>query len=123
MAVERKKLSQTAYGGCKGEDYIPFVPTSDVMPETTGYSIIVGVIIACIFAAANAYLGLKVGITIASAIPGAILAVGILKGTFKRNNILEANLSCSLSGMGEAAAGCSVFVLPSLILAGFNISY
>lgn len=122
MAVERKKLSQTAYGGCKGEDYIPFVPTSDVMPETTGYSIIVGVIIACIFAAANAYLGLKVGITIASAIPGAILAVGILKGTFKRNNILEANLSCSLSGMGEAAAGCSVFVLPSLILAGFNIS-
>ena len=82
MAVERKKLSQTAYGGCKGEDYIPFVPTSDVMPETTGYSIIVGVIIACIFAAANAYLGLKVGITIASAIPGAILAVGILKGTF-----------------------------------------
>ncbi|MEG1481681.1 OPT family oligopeptide transporter [Clostridium sp.] len=122
MEAERKKLSSTAYGGCKGEDYIPFVPTSDVMPETTGYSIIVGVIIACIFAAANAYLGLKVGITIASAIPGAILAVGILKGTFKRNNILEANLACSLSGMGEAAAGCAVFVLPSLILAGFNIS-
>lgn len=119
---QKKKLSSTAYSGCKGEDYIPFVPTSDVMPETTGYSIIVGIIIACIFAAANAYLGLKVGMTIASAIPGAILAVGILKGSFKRNNILEANLACSLSGMGEAAAGCSVFVLPALILAGFNIS-
>ncbi|GAA0069664.1 oligopeptide transporter, OPT family [Clostridium sardiniense] len=122
MAQEKKKLSSTAYGGCTGDEYIPFVPTSDVMPETTGYSIIVGIIIACVFAAANAYLGLKVGMTIASAIPGAILAVGILKGSFKRNSILEANLACSLSGMGEAAAGCSVFVLPALILAGFNIS-
>lgn len=122
MENERRKLSPTAYGGCKGEDYIPFVPTSEVMPETTGYSIIVGIIIACVFAAANAYLGLKVGMTIASAIPGAILSVGILRGAFKRNNILEANLACSLSGMGEAAAGCSVFVLPSLILAGFNVS-
>lgn len=122
MESERKKLSPTAYGGCKGEDYVPFVPTSDVMPETTGYSIIAGIIIACVFAAANAYLGLKVGMTIASAIPGAILSVGILRGAFKRNNILEANLACSLSGMGEAAAGCAVFVLPSLILAGFNVS-
>lgn len=120
--AEKKKLASTAYGGCKGEEYIPFVPTSEVLPETTGYSIVIGILIACIFAAANAYLGLKVGMTIASAIPGAILAVGILKGSFKRNSILEANLACSLSGMGEAAAGCSVFVLPSLILAGFHIS-
>ena len=65
----KKRLSVTAYGGIKGEDYVPFIPTTQVMPETTGYSIIIGIIFACLFAAANTYLGLKVGMTISAGIP------------------------------------------------------
>jgi putative OPT family oligopeptide transporter len=92
------------------------------MPELTGYSIIMGVLFALIFAAANTYLGLKVGITISAGIPGAILATGLLKGLFRRNNILEANVVASLSAMGESIAGGIIFVLPALILLGFGLS-
>ncbi|HZK85331.1 MAG TPA: oligopeptide transporter, OPT family [Desulfosporosinus sp.] len=117
-----QKLSSNAYGGIKGDEYIPFVPTSEVMPETTGYSLIIGILFACMFAAANTYLGLKVGMTISAGIPGAILGIGLLKGAFKRNNILEANMVASLSAMGESIAGGIIFVLPALILLGFGLT-
>jgi putative OPT family oligopeptide transporter len=120
---ERSKgLSKQAYGGCAGDDYVPYVPTTEVMPELTGYSIIMGVLFALIFAAANTYLGLKVGITISAGIPGAILATGLLRGIFRRNNILEANMVASLSAMGESIAGGIIFVLPALLLLGFGLS-
>lgn len=122
MSETNKKLSNNAYGGIKGEEYIPFVPTSEVMPETTGYSIIIGIIFACIFAAANTYLGLKVGMTISAGIPGAILATGLLKGAFRRNSILEANMVASLAAMGESIAGGIIFILPALILLAFGLS-
>jgi hypothetical protein len=58
-------LSKSAYGGCPGVDYVPYVPTTKAMPEITGYSIIMGILFALLFGAANTYLGLKVGMTIA----------------------------------------------------------
>ncbi|MBB6630882.1 OPT family oligopeptide transporter [Clostridium algidicarnis] len=122
MASDKKKLSSTAYSGCKGEDYVPFISTTVAMPETTGYSIILGILFAALFAAANTYLGLKVGLTISAGIPGAILATGILKGLFKRNSILEANMVSSLAAMGESIAGGIIFVLPALILSNFGLS-
>ena len=117
-----KGLSKQAYGGCRGDDYVPYVPTTEVMPELTGYSIIMGVVFAILFAAANTYLGLKVGMTISAGIPGAILATGLLKGIFRRNNILEANMVASLAAMGESIAGGIIFVLPALILLGFGLN-
>jgi hypothetical protein len=62
-------LSKYSYGGCRGSDYVPYVPTTEAMPEITGYSIIMGILFALIFAAANTYLGLKVGMTIPRAYP------------------------------------------------------
>jgi putative OPT family oligopeptide transporter len=119
--VEKRGLSKDAYGGCPGGDYVPYVPTTEVMPEITGYSIIMGILFALLFAAANTYLGLKVGMTISAGIPGAILAIGILRRAFKRNNILEANIVASLAAMGESIAGGIIFVLPALILLGFGL--
>ncbi|KAF0092022.1 MAG: oligopeptide transporter OPT family [Fusobacteria bacterium] len=116
------KLSKSAYSGTAGKDYVPYIPTTEAMPEMTGYSIIIGVIFALIFAAANTYLGLKVGLTISAGIPGAILATGLLKGLFRRNNILEANMVASLAAMGESIAGGIIFVLPALLLLGFGLS-
>ena len=112
----------TEEGGVKGEDYIPFVPTNEVMPESTAYSIFFGILFAIIFAAANTYLGLKVGLTISAGIPGAILATGLLKSLFKRNSILEANYVASLAAVGESIAGGIIFVLPAIILIGLNLS-
>src|SRR5699024_8512175 len=100
MSDASKRLSRTAYGGVKGEDYIPYVSTTEVVPEATGYSIIMGILFAAVFAAANTYLGLKVGLTISAGIPGAILATGLLKSIFKRNSILEANYVASLAAVG-----------------------
>jgi len=120
-AVEKSGLSKNSYGGCPGSDYVPYVPTSEVMPEITGYSILMGIVFALLFAAANTYLGLKVGMTISAGIPGAILAIGLLKNLFKRNNILEANVVSALAAMGESIAGGIIFVLPALILLGFGL--
>jgi putative OPT family oligopeptide transporter len=118
---KNKKLSSTAYGGIKGDDYLPFVPTSLAMPETTAISLIIGMIFAMIFAAANTYLGLKVGLTVSAGIPGAILATGLLKGLFKRNNILEANMVASIAAMGESIAGGVIFILPAILLWGMDL--
>jgi putative OPT family oligopeptide transporter len=120
--VKTPGLSKFSYGGCKGSDYVPYVPTTEVMPEITGYSIIMGILFALLFAAANTYLGLKVGMTISAGIPGAILAIGLLRGLFRRNNILEANVVSVLAAMGESLAGGIIFVLPALILLGFGLS-
>ncbi len=118
---KEKRLSHTAYGGVHGDDYIPFVATDVAMPELSIYSLILGIIFATIFAAANTYLGLKVGLTIAAGIPGAILATGILKGLFRRNNILEANMVASIAAGGESIAGGVIYILPAVILWGMEL--
>jgi putative OPT family oligopeptide transporter len=119
--TEKKGLSQEAYGG-KGEDYIPFVPLTQAMPELTAVSIILGVLVAALFGAANTYLGLKVGMTIAAGIPAAIVATGLLKGIFKRNNILETNMISAMASMGESLAGGLIFIVPAVILLGSKLS-
>lgn len=117
----KRKLSHTAYGGIKGDDYIPFISSDVVMPESTAVSLITGILFAIIFAAANTYLGLKVGLTISAGIPGAILATGLLKFAFKRNNILEANMISCIAAVGESIAGGIIFVLPAIILWGLEL--
>ena len=119
---EKIGLSHEAYGGIKGEDYIPYIPVTRVMPEITLASILWGLIFAVVFGAANTYLGLRVGMTIAAGIPAAILGTGILKGILKRNNILEANVMQALASMGESLAGGLIFVVPAIILIGQKLS-
>jgi len=58
---ENRKLSHEAYGGVHGSQYIPFIPADKVLPELTVVAVIVGSLFAILFAAANAYLGLKAG--------------------------------------------------------------
>ena len=119
--AESKKLSHNAYGGIKGEDYMPFVPTDVAMPEVSVISIGIGIIFACIFAAANVYLGLQVGMTIAAGIPASILGATLLKAVFKRNNILEANMIQAVAAMGESIAGGIIYTLPAIILWGMDL--
>lgn len=120
--VEKKGLSEGAYGSVKGEDYVPYVPLTKAMPELTFVSILLGIILAIVFGAANTYLGLKVGMTIAAGIPAAIIATGLLKGIFKRNNILETNLISAMASMGESLAGGLIFIVPAVILLGSKLS-
>lgn len=118
--AERKKLSHEAYGGVHGSEYIPFVPADKVLPEMTVLAVIIGSFFAIIFAAANAYLGLKAGMTISAAIPAAVLATALLKGVFKRDSILEANAVMAIAATGESIAGGIIFTLPAIVLWGFK---
>lgn len=118
---EKKGLSTTAYGGVNGDDYIPYVPVEKAMPELTLVSILIGCFFAIVFGAANTYLGLKVGMTIAAGIPAAILSTTFLKGIFKRNNILEANMIQAMSSMGESLAGGLIFIIPAVIVLGMDL--
>lgn len=120
--AEQKGLSHFAYGGCKGDDYVPYVSVDKAMPEMTIMSIIFGAFFAVVFGAANTYLGLKVGMTIAAGLPAAILATGVLKGALKRNNILETNLIQAMASMGESLAGGLIFTIPAIILLGQELS-
>lgn len=119
--MEKRGLDHSAYGGINGEDYIPFIPASKAMPEITIVSLVMGVLFAALFAAANTYLGLKVGMTIAAGVPASVLATGILKGLFKHNNVLEANMIQSIAAMGEALAGGIIFTLPAIIIWGLQL--
>lgn len=118
---EKKGLSHGAYGGINGNDYVPYVPVSKAMPEMTVVSILLGCFFAILFGAANTYLGLKVGMTIAAGIPAAVLATGLLKGIFRRNNILESNMIQAMASMGESLAGGLIFILPAVILLGMQL--
>jgi putative OPT family oligopeptide transporter len=123
MTSEKKGLSPGAYEGVKGEDYMPFVPISEAMPEFTLWSVLIGCVLAALFAAANTYLALKVGLTIAAGIPAAILGTGLLKFILRRNNILEANMVSCIAAMGESLAGGIVFTLPAIIIWGMKLSF
>lgn len=120
--TDTKGLSSTAYGGINGNDYVPYVPVDEAMPELTAVSIILGCVFAALFGVANTYLGLKVGMTIAAGIPAAIIATGVLKGAFKRNNILECNMIQAMASMGESLAGGLIFIIPAVILLGHALS-
>jgi len=100
----------------------PFVSMDTVMSEATIVSVGIGILFAVIFAASNVYLGLKTGLTIAAAIPASILGTGLLKGVFKTNSILEANLVASVSAVGESIAGGIIFTLPAIIIWGHHLS-
>jgi len=104
------------------KNFKPFVSMDTVMSETTVVSIGLGILFAVIFAASNVYLGLKTGLTIAAAIPASILGTGLLKGIFKKDSILEANLVAATAAVGESIAGGIIFTLPAIIIWGHDLS-
>ncbi len=94
----------------------PYIPASSVTKEFTVTSIISGIILAVVFGAANAYLGLRVGMTISASIPAAVISMGIIRVLLKRNSILENNMVQTIGSAGESVAGGAIFTLPALYL-------
>jgi putative OPT family oligopeptide transporter len=107
------------YLNVSGRDYIPFVPADKAIPEFTATAIIMGAILAIIFGMANAYLGLKAGMTVSATIPAAVISMGILKGVLKRGTILENTVAQSIASSGEAVAAGMIFTVPAFFLWGY----
>lgn len=99
-----------------GKEFKPFVSADQVLPEMTPVAIIVGIILAIVFGAANAYLGLRVGMTISASIPAAVLSMGIIRVIMRRNSILENNMVQTIGSAGESLAAGAIFTLPALFM-------
>lgn len=94
----------------------PFVPANKIVPEFTVTSVILGAIIAIIFGAANAYLGLRVGMTVSASIPAAVISMGILRVILKGESILENNIVQTIGSAGESLAAGAIFTLPAMFI-------
>mgnify|MGYP003311855789 CR=1 FL=1 len=100
----------------KKNDFKPYIPAEKITPELTITSIVMGIILAVVFGAANAYLGLRVGLTVSASIPAAVAAMGIIRVGMRRNSILESNIVQTMGSAGESLAAGTVFTLPALFL-------
>ncbi len=98
------------------ENFKPFVPSDKIMPEFTAMSIIIGVIMAIVFGAANAYLGLRVGMTVSASIPAAVISMGVIRIIMKKDSILENNMVQTIGSAGESLTAGAIFTLPALFM-------
>ena len=113
--VRRGGLPPEAYEQIPGDRYRPYVAPEESMAEFTFKSVGLGVLLSIIFGAANAYLGLRVGLTVSASIPAAVMAVALFKVT-GRGTILEANMVQTVASAGESLAGGVIFTLPALFI-------
>ena len=98
------------------KEFKPYVPAEKVTPEMTVTSVIMGMILAVVFGAANAYLGLRVGMTVSASIPAAVISLGVIRVIMKKNSILESNLVQTIGSAGESLAAGAIFTMPALFL-------
>ncbi|MCU0227444.1 MAG: oligopeptide transporter, OPT family [Bryobacterales bacterium] len=94
----------------------PYVPASARLPEFTLRAVVLGVVISVVLGAANAYLGLKAGMTVAATYPAAVLAMALLR--LRKASILEENIARSAGSAGESVAAGAIFTIPAFVLAG-----
>lgn len=98
------------------KEFKPYIPADKVMSELSITSVILGIILAVIFGGANAYLGLRVGMTVSASIPAAVVSMGIIRILLKRNSILENNMVQTIGSAGESVAAGAIFTLPVLFM-------
>ena len=96
--------------------FVPYVPAESNMPEFTLKAVLIGLILAVVLGAANAYLGLKAGMTIAATYPAAVIGMAILK--VMKGSILEENMARTVGSIGESVAAGAIFTIPAFFIAG-----
>lgn len=100
----------------ENKEFKPYIPAEKITPEMTVTSVIMGMVLAVIFGAANAYLGLRVGMTVSASIPAAVIAMGVIRVVLRKNSILESNMVQTIGSAGESLAAGAIFTLPALFL-------
>lgn len=98
------------------KEFKPYVPAEKITSEFTVTSIVVGILLAVVFGAANAYLGLRVGMTVSASIPAAVISMGIIRVVMKKDSVLESNMVQTIGSAGESLAAGAIFTLPALFL-------
>ena len=98
------------------QEFKPFIPADKITPEFTVSSVIMGIILAVVFGAANAYLGLRVGMTISASIPAAVISMGVIRVIMRKDSVLESNIVQTIGSAGESLAAGAIFTMPALFL-------
>ena len=98
------------------QSFKPFISANENPPEMTVTSVVIGVLMAIIFGAANAYLGLRVGMTISASIPAAVISMGVIRIIMRKDSILENNMVQTIGSAGESVAAGAIFTLPAIFL-------
>jgi putative OPT family oligopeptide transporter len=96
--------------------YVPFVPITTDMKEMTIRALVLGLFMAVVLGAANAYLGLKAGMTIAATYPAAVIGMAFLR--IMKGSILEENIARTVGSIGESVAAGAIFTIPAFMIAG-----
>jgi putative OPT family oligopeptide transporter len=100
-----------------GEEHIkPYVPEQADLPEFTVRAMVLGLIQACILGAANAYIGLKAGLTVSATFPAAVVSMAVLR--LFRGSVLEENIARTTASVGESLIAGAVFTIPAFVMAG-----
>ena len=117
--TENEGQNAMVSGGDAPEKYTPYIPSNASIAEFSLKALITGTILGIIFGAANAYLGLKVGITVSASIPAAVMAVAIFR-VLGGSTILENNMVQTIGSAGESLAAGVIFTIPALIIWGIH---
>ncbi|MGQ9494865.1 MAG: OPT family oligopeptide transporter [Thermoanaerobaculaceae bacterium] len=96
--------------------FTPFVPAHVTMTEFTGRALFLGLVMSVVLGAANAYLGLKAGMTIAATYPAAVIAMAVLR--IMRGSLLEENFARTVGSIGESVAAGAIFTIPAFVILG-----
>jgi OPT family oligopeptide transporter len=94
----------------------PYVPANMEMKEFTWRAVLIGLVLTVILGAANAYLGLRAGITIAASYPAAVIGMAVLR--MMNGSLLEENITRTVGAIGESVAAGAIFTLPAFVLSG-----
>ncbi|MFQ5928784.1 MAG: OPT family oligopeptide transporter [Acidobacteriota bacterium] len=98
------------------KDFKPFVPAETQLPELTFKALVLGVVMAIVLGAANAYLGMKAGLTVAATFPAAVVAMAALRGL--KGSVLEENIARTTASVGEALVAGAIFTIPAFVISG-----
>ncbi len=109
-----------ADNGPNKQTFIPAVPANTTMAEVTWRAIILGAIISVVFGIANAYMGLKFGMTVSSSIPAAVISMAVLRLMMKKATILENNIVQTVGSAGESLAAGIIFTVPAFFIWSAN---
>src|SRR5947207_10200649 len=95
--------------------YQPYVPENMEMKEFTFRALLIGLVMTAILGSANAYLGLKAGMTIAATYPAAVIAMALLR--LMKGSLLEENIARTVGSIGESVAAGAIFTIPAFVMA------
>ena len=100
----------------KPQQFKPYIPADSELAELTFKAVALGVVMAVILGAANAYLGMKAGLTVAATFPAAVVAMAALRGL--KGSVLEENIARTTASVGEALVAGAIFTIPAFVISG-----